>query len=80
MKKSRIGLYSRFMNGLGRFHWPLLLSVALVPVLGASLIVPNSGEASYPEADTTKRLSQNSSLKRMAGGHNLPLPQGRGLG
>ncbi len=43
---------------LPKFHWPLLLSLALIAILGASLMAPGSGEASspppkYPKKDTT---------------------------
>ncbi len=33
---------------LPKFHWSLLLSLALIAILGASLIAPGSGEASSP--------------------------------
>ena len=61
MHKSEHRLYiklNKIYGLLPKVHWPLLLSLALIAILGASLIAPSSSEASspppkYPKKDTT---------------------------
>ena len=39
---------NKFIDKLINLRWPLLLSLAIIAILGASLAVPSSGEASPP--------------------------------
>ena len=49
MDKFRIRLGKGLNKFINNFRWALLLALALAAVLGASLLVPESGEASPPK-------------------------------